>query len=101
MSNDETTGLCNISLRWMVREIIGSGCGILFDDEALGRANIRARLEPNARDLRLDDVDAIEVIHDELKKTRSWWLLEVLPLTRSWQDGEGSWKESHRWDFLF
>jgi hypothetical protein len=94
--NDQTNNLGNISLRWMVREIIASGCGILFDDDALGRADVRAKLEPSAKDLILDDVDSVEAIHDELKKRRLWWLLEVLPLHRSWQDDEGAWRNNYK-----
>jgi hypothetical protein len=32
--------LSNITLRWMVREVIQAQCGIVFDSTALGRAHI-------------------------------------------------------------
>ena len=34
-------------------------------------------------------LDATQPIHDELKLQPLWWLLEIIPLTYSWQDEEG------------
>ncbi|EAU86154.2 hypothetical protein CC1G_03365 [Coprinopsis cinerea okayama7 len=93
--NSQTQNLGNISLRWMVREILASGCGILFDLDAMARANIRVRLEPSASELILDDADALQDIHDELKRRKAWWLLEILPLHHTWQDAKGVWRKNY------
>ncbi|TFK23045.1 hypothetical protein FA15DRAFT_670876 [Coprinopsis marcescibilis] len=92
--NSQVRNLGNISLRWMVREILASGCGIKFDSEALARANIRGSLEPSASELILDDGDALQPIHDELKTRKIWWVLEVVPLHRVWQDKMGVWRQN-------
>lgn len=83
--------LGNITLRWMVREAFASESGIQFDYAALVRANIALGLEPTAAELDMDNVDALQPIHDELKIDPLWWLLEIIPLQFSWQDADGVW----------
>ena len=95
MPNTETRNLANISLRWMVREIVASGCGIKFDPAALERAKIELVVEPNINQILMNDTDALTPIHDELKRRKLWWLLEILPLHFSWQDSEGAWRKTH------
>jgi len=58
--------LANISLRWMVREVEASGCGIQFDP---GK---RAQL-----DVHPDNDDCLEPIHDALSGFTIWKLGEV------------------------
>ncbi|KAF6763265.1 hypothetical protein DFP72DRAFT_875217 [Ephemerocybe angulata] len=94
--NTEKRNLSNISLRWMVREIVASGCGIRFDTEALAREGIELSVEPTFDQMVLNDMDAVEEIHDELKRRKLWWILEVVPMHLSWQDNQGVWRKKHR-----
>jgi len=44
----------------------------------------------------LDEEDAIlGEIHDELRRQRLWWILEFLPVRRSWQQPPGEWHHSY------
>lgn len=87
--------LSNISLRWMVREVMKAQCGIQFDEQALARASIPNFLmkhtTPHDEQLKLDAADASDPIHDELKINPVWWILEILPTHYSWQDDQGVW----------
>ncbi|KAF8885707.1 hypothetical protein CPB84DRAFT_1850310 [Gymnopilus junonius] len=91
VSNTTTDSLADIPLRWMVREALNSSCGLQFDPDALTRANINLDLEPSTAELELDLADAVEPLHDELKLDPLWWLLEIVPLSYSWQDAQGVW----------
>ncbi|EAU86139.2 hypothetical protein CC1G_03350 [Coprinopsis cinerea okayama7 len=85
--NTSTHSVANIPLRWMVREVMKSSCGIRFSEEALSRLSLDMTEV-------YDGIDALEPIHDRLTgsfKNRLWWLLEIIPLTYSWQDKEGVW----------
>jgi len=35
--------------------------------------------------------DALAPIHDSLKERPVWWILELIPLMRTWQDKDGTW----------
>jgi len=95
VSNETEHCLANISLRWMVREAAKSGC-IQFDPAALAHAQIELG-DPTPAELEMDDTDALQTIHDQLKLNPLWWLLEIIPLHYSWQDADGVW---HReWNF--
>ncbi|KIY51549.1 hypothetical protein FISHEDRAFT_36896 [Fistulina hepatica ATCC 64428] len=102
--------LAYIPLRWMIREVMASQCGILFDQMALAyfgfplvefpflRADVvdMKRHGPPAerqRDIRLrfDVADALAPIHDELVTCRAWWLLEFVPAGFVLQDHDGNW----------
>jgi len=144
--------LSDITLRWMVRQIVISQVGISFDSDALARAKIpnsvftgvgfpvtpptsafkrgekapagtqmMLKLKPSEspenpfsspktdnltlevpgdgdagdsssqNSAALTEIDAIQPIHDELQLNWAWWILEVLPLTYSYQDGKGKW----------
>ncbi|KAF9525477.1 hypothetical protein CPB83DRAFT_859310 [Crepidotus variabilis] len=93
VSNDTPHSLANISLRWMVREAIKADCGIQFDDDALIRASLDLDPEPSQTEIDMDDQDAMAPIHDELKKHKIWWLLELIPLHFQWQNEDGEWKK--------
>ncbi|KAF8158001.1 hypothetical protein B0H34DRAFT_674491 [Crassisporium funariophilum] len=97
VTNETAQSLGSISLRWMVREVIASGCGIVFDSDALVRAKINLDPEPTVVGMEMDAADALEPIHDELKLNVLWWLLEILPLSYSWQDANGVWHRN--WKF--
>ncbi|KAG5645997.1 hypothetical protein DXG03_004599 [Asterophora parasitica] len=92
----ETHSLANISLRWMVREVQRTRCGIQFDEAALDRAQISRLVFADSStapepDVILDSGDALQPLDDELKKNILWWLLEIIPLRYAWQDQEGVW----------
>jgi len=96
-----TQSLGNIPLRWMLRQVIDAGCGILFNADALARLlDVTPGSPQNSSDIpdsetNLDQADALEPIHDELKLTRLWWILEILPLYYTWQDAQGVWRSSY------
>ncbi|KAJ7364923.1 hypothetical protein DFH08DRAFT_279685 [Mycena albidolilacea] len=90
--------LSDITLRWMVRQIMASTCGIQFDKAALERAAISPILSPEASSVAaspeeqgVDDADSSEPLHDDLTGFSLWRLLEILPLTWSVQDVKGAW----------
>ncbi|CAL1713203.1 unnamed protein product [Somion occarium] len=184
--------LANITLRWMVRQVVLSQCGINFDNEALNRARIpnsvftgvgfpvtpplsnsnstanpamrQTQLHPedptrlviktgssssnqsepnddpalpsssssdganpfsspkmkekdlpsappalaveavesfgtdvNISSIVNDPEDAISPEHDQLKQNPFWWLLEIIPLSSSYQDGKGKWHKKFGW----
>jgi hypothetical protein len=78
----------------MVREIVKSQCGILFEDDALERASIELEIDEDDAMKNLDNIDALEPIHDELKLDPLWWILEILPLTFAWQNASGKWQST-------
>lgn len=94
MKNDAPHSLANITLRWMVREIVKSGCAIQFDEAALKRANIDIE---SVNSITQDDQDALDTIHDQLKLDPLWWILEIVPLTFTWQDNAGVWHRNFRY----
>lgn len=97
--------LAQTTLQWMMKEIVAAGCGIILDDEALKRNNIDLAMptpaptpapdtpppQPSA-----DALDAIQPIHDALKTTPIWWLLEIVPTQYAYQDAKGVWHSSWR-----
>lgn len=114
--------LGDISLRWMIREVVLSQVGVLFDPEALLRANLdistisRVVVDPTSGipsttlgQKRMEDFitsvpsksqppadsgideDYKQPIHDSLKQTPLWWILEVLPMRYAWQDSDCQW----------
>ncbi|TFK71280.1 hypothetical protein BDN72DRAFT_469478 [Pluteus cervinus] len=93
LQNSFQRNVANISLRWMARQVMAAQAGILFDEEALRREEIPSVSEPRPsflqcgdEELRLDTLDAVEPIHDQLKAQPLWWSLEGLPLLHTWQD---------------
>ncbi|KAG9103514.1 hypothetical protein FRC06_010195 [Ceratobasidium sp. 370] len=115
--NTAKHSLSNISLRWMVRQIILSQCGIQFNQNALkemdiplptlsfGRSNLDAifHYEPDATAVReakeCEQQDALAPMHDALKNPL-WWLLEFFPIVHSYQDEDGKWHRSYRWNLF-
>jgi hypothetical protein len=97
--NEVTSNLANISLRWMVREAVAANCGIKFDIPALMRAKIDLNPEPSQEEMNMDEVDVMEPLHDQLKANILWWLLEIIPLHYTWQDGNGVWHRDFGFNF--
>ncbi|KAJ7364924.1 hypothetical protein DFH08DRAFT_840338, partial [Mycena albidolilacea] len=88
--------LSDITLRWMVRQIMASSCGIQFDEAALERAAISVVPSPSSvavssEERDIDDADSSELLHDSLTGFSLWKLLEIFPLTWSVQDVRGGW----------
>ncbi|KAF7987004.1 hypothetical protein HWV62_91 [Athelia sp. TMB] len=93
--------LAQITLRWMVRQIITSGCGILLNEEAMLRNGVDIPLSPldgvmspvqaEPGELNKDQADALQPTHDQLKAIPLWWILEVLPTQQVYQDCDGQW----------
>ncbi|KAJ7464704.1 hypothetical protein B0H11DRAFT_72259 [Mycena galericulata] len=96
VANGVARSLSDITLRWMVRQVMASSCDILFDQAALARESISSFPTPSSSEaspaeLSFDDADSSEPLHDELKLLPVWWLLEILPLPWSVQDTQGKW----------
>ncbi|KZT42652.1 hypothetical protein SISSUDRAFT_979749 [Sistotremastrum suecicum HHB10207 ss-3] len=93
--SEQTGTLSTLTLSWMVHEVIASQCGILFEETYLAQAGIAITAqEPtiHPRLLRTFEIDAFSApITDSLKSKPWWWILELLPLRRSWQDENGAW----------
>lgn len=84
----------------MVREIMTSDCGILFDEIALVRNGITTAADSHTvvasehtgpHEHVANKNDASQPIHDELKKKPFWWLLEIFPTQFAFQNKEGKW----------
>lgn len=101
MPNSTFESLSNISLRWMVREVIASRCGVVFDPASLARVQIDISPERTPQEMELDDKDCMEPIDDELVKSKMWWVLEIFPLHFTWQDAQGNWHTDYWCVFLF
>jgi len=101
--NGTLYSLENITLRWMVRQVIASGCGIQFDDAVLARNYINPVLLPAGPSTSVksdvDIADASQSLDNELVKNPLWWILEILPLTFAWQDAKGAWHKTIRINF--
>ncbi|RXW24075.1 hypothetical protein EST38_g1771 [Candolleomyces aberdarensis] len=97
VANEAPHCLSNITLRWMVRQAIITNSGILFDEVALERLNIDFGPERTNKGESLDAVDAVQPIHDQLKRMPLWWILEIMPMTYVWQDKDGAWHRTFRW----
>ena len=41
-------------------------------------------------------IDALQPIYDQLKINPLWWILEIIPLTYSYQDAQGKWHKNLR-----
>ena len=102
--------LQEISLRWMVKQVILSGCGIRFDAAALEEAHIDVPTvvhdDPAQQTVERQDVesqtslreqDILAPIHDQLNAKPLWWILELLPMKFEWQEADGSWKSKWRY----
>ena len=108
VENTVKSSLADIPLRWMIREVIESKCGIQFDPEAMKAANVKIgdlstiikHIEDGshrcAADAESDKKDVLQPIHDSLSNPL-WWILELIPLRFSWQNKEGAWVKAWRY----
>ncbi|KAJ3754777.1 hypothetical protein EV360DRAFT_96434 [Lentinula raphanica] len=111
--NSTKDSLSDISLRWMIRQVMESQCGIKFNEDALTQhfetTSIISRLSQadnsptndgnaNTSWKALDIVDAVQPLHDELVLQPAWWLLEILPMQSRYQDANCQWHTSYGWN---
>jgi len=89
--------ISDIPLRWMVKEIQLSQCGIIFDPGALDRMGIdpKALVENPKEYSNTDKRDVTAAVHDALRQPVQrwfWWMLEIIPFGYKYQDVEtGAW----------
>ena len=95
VSNDVEQSLSNITLRWMVREIVASGLSDIFDSSALARAKINLEPPQTNSEIEKDSTDALDPLHDAMQSNILWWLLEILPLPYSFQDMNDVWHTTY------
>ncbi|CAE6482239.1 unnamed protein product [Rhizoctonia solani] len=101
MKDTEEYQLSNISLRWMIRQIISSRCGIEFDTKALKAMHISPATvgltvenytssysSPVNRAKHREEQDALAKLNDSLRNP-GWWPLEFIPLLRVSKDKDG------------
>jgi hypothetical protein len=93
----------------MIEQIVQSNTQILFDYDALSRWHIHASIgqDPppqeggnstgNDADVEaLDAQDAVQPITDQLWKMPLWWILEIIPLTYTYQNAQDKWITTFR-----
>lgn len=102
--NTEKFSLADISLEWMVQQVILSNCGIKFDDTALAEAGIivpgPTTPQKGRRWETMDDARRLDVkasVNDKLKSNPAWWISEFFPVRFMWQDPDGEWKSKWRY----
>jgi hypothetical protein len=112
LDTDEHT-LSNVSLRWMIKEVMLARCPILFDYDEFHQWNIPCTIgqnndsaapngqgTPTNKDGPGDNdeedeycvvqkQDAVQKITDELKKNLLWWILEVFPTSFTYHNPQG------------
>jgi len=98
-SNSTSRSLSNITLRWMVREVITAQCGIIFDQRALSQYMVQTSLtgspiRAGGHEKALNALDVGAPICDQMRTAKGvfWWLLELIPLPETWQDKSGHWR---------
>ena len=107
-SDTEQHALSNISLHWMVKEILLSQAPIYFNHDGFVRWHIPLAIRwansssPGGQDpftnedqhggdsIRDDKQDAVQPITDKLKQSTWWWALEVFSTFTHW-NSQGSW----------
>lgn len=96
--------LANISLRWMIEQLVLSRCQIKFRYENFALYKVpttigqdRSEGSPSASEdvNALNAQDALQPITDKLKSPL-WWILEVIPTSYAFQNMEGKWVTTFR-----
>jgi hypothetical protein len=96
--------LANISLRWMVKELVHSGCQIRFRYEHFAWRSVPTTIgqdqplsPPQGVPSTSEDVDALNAhdalqpITDKLFENPLWWILEIFPTSYTFQNTQGKW----------
>ncbi|CAE6442142.1 unnamed protein product [Rhizoctonia solani] len=95
----EDKQLSNISLRWMIRQIVASGCDIEFNDQVMNASSATKHFDMNVsisndstRPMTKAQIqemnDAQARAHDNLRNP-AWWPLEFIPLFRTFVNYQG------------
>lgn len=112
VTDSVSLSLSQITLHWMLREVVSSQCGIIFDHEALQRLDfnpdqfnvgqlhlqLQPQPQPQPTESNPDTLEAETPLHDQLTMEVAgwgapmWWILELIPLQLSNQDGKGVWR---------
>ncbi|KAI9455939.1 hypothetical protein BJY52DRAFT_1384548 [Lactarius psammicola] len=108
--NGTRNSLARIPLRWMIRECFRANTGIQFYHPSILSAPRPPALTPSADQVqasptaattfRTEEIeelaDALSPIYDELKISKTWWILEILPMRHREQNRKDyTWK--HFW----
>ncbi|KAF7987010.1 hypothetical protein HWV62_103 [Athelia sp. TMB] len=94
--------LSQITLHWMLREIVAAQCGIRFDNDALALVGFDPTAPVTSSNPE-DPSDAVQPMYDQLSfkpwkwAALGWWILEIIPLQFSSQDGKGVWRTFWRY----
>ena len=104
MPNSAQRDLANISLRWMIEELVHLEPQIHFRHEQFALRKVPAPIgqdqpssAPQGVPSTREDVDAlnahdaVQPITDELFKNPLWWILEILPTSYTFQNMQGKW----------
>jgi hypothetical protein len=89
--------LANISLRWMLEELVRSRCQFQFRYEEFARTKVPTTIgqdQPSSPPQGVDALnaqDALQPITDELFKNPLWWILEMIPMSYTFQSTQGKW----------
>ncbi|KAH8980218.1 hypothetical protein EDB86DRAFT_3137374 [Lactarius hatsudake] len=79
--------LANIPLRWMIQEDPSTSGA-----PSQGGENGKGRTEGSATENdRIDALDIVQPIHDDLVDVPVWWLLEIVPTQFTYQNAQGKW----------
>jgi hypothetical protein len=93
----------------MIKQIVQSDTQILFDFDAFSRWNIPTSIgqDPppqgggnstgNDVDVASQDAqDAVQPITDQLWKMPLWWILEIIPMSYTYQNAQDKWITTFR-----
>ncbi len=83
----------------MIEQIVQSNVPILFDYDAFARWHIPTSIgqdpsQGGGNDTNvaaLDAKDAVQPITDQLVKQPLWWILEIVPMTYTYQNAQDKW----------
>lgn len=101
--NTAPHSLANISLCWMIEQIVQSNTHILFNYDAFPRWNIPTSIGYHPPEGKGDSTsnngdvaalyaeDATQPLTDELLKKPLWWILEILPMLYTYQNAQTKW----------
>ncbi|KAI8968695.1 hypothetical protein BD414DRAFT_503974, partial [Trametes punicea] len=98
VANTVEVSLSDITLRWMVREVVlaqnthSHGFTVLDDAGPSSAEAVSVNAQNGAGSGDAAAADALSPIHDALRTTPVWWLLEIIPMSYTVQEPDGSWK---------
>jgi hypothetical protein len=98
----------------MIEQIVSAECPILFDEAAFARRKIPYAITQRRFSLpakgqgpatgeeeggdsngaggdQQDALDVVQSMDDELKRKPMWWILEIIPMTYTFQNAQDKW----------